>query len=52
MIKDKDMRNKVGKQLKELLLKINPSIENSAKQIESHIIEIYNEVSPPWVLIN
>ena len=47
MIKDKDMRNKVGKQLKELLLKINPSIENSAKQIESHIIEIYNEVSPP-----
>ena len=47
MIKDKDMRNIVGKQLKELLLKINPSIENSAKQIESHIIEIYNEVSPP-----
>ena len=47
MIKDKDMRNKVGKQLKELLLKINPSIENSAKQIESHIIQIYNEVSPP-----
>ena len=47
MIKDKDMRNKVGKQLRELLLKINPSIENSAKQIESHIIEIYNEVLPP-----
>ena len=47
MIKDKNMRNKVGKQLKELFLKINPSIESSAKQIETHIIEIYNEVSPP-----
>ena len=47
MIKDKNMRNKVGKQLKELFLKINPSIESSAKQIETHIIEIYNEVLPP-----
>jgi len=46
LIKEISFRHHVGSLLKELLLSINPSIQESAKQIEQHLLEIYYEKSP------
>jgi hypothetical protein len=47
IIEDINLRSQIGLTLKELLVKINPSSEESSSQIERHFLEIYYAKSPP-----